>query len=69
MIEVVRSKRGVALVDVVCRGITILKGQIVSVQLQYSKEWPYGGFRTVVGEGIGLGYTNHEAFYECFGDA
>jgi len=66
IIDTLRTKRATALLDVVCVGITIKKGQTVVVSVQYCPDWKHGGFRTVVGSGIGLGYTNHEAYTQAF---
>lgn len=50
-------------------GVVITKGQEVSVEIQFSKEWPHGGMRCVINGG--LGYTGASAYYEdkCFDKA
>lgn len=63
-IDIIREKVATAEVDVhLVGGKIICKGRSVNVALKYSKDWPFGGFRTHVED---LGFTNPEAFYECF---
>jgi hypothetical protein len=67
-----QEKVATAVCDVICVGGMIRKGDKVPLRVVYSKEWPAGGFRTIIdgtafmsshGECL---YTNHEAFYDCF---
>jgi hypothetical protein len=53
--------RGLACVDIHCAGgLIIRKGQSVRAELQFSREWPCGGFRTVFNGG--LDFANADAF-------
>lgn len=52
---------GLACVDIHCAGgLIIRKGQTVRAELQFSRDWPCGGFRTVFNGG--LDFANADAF-------
>lgn len=46
-------------------GSVIPKGTTVTVEVQFSKEWPHGGMRCVIQD---YGFTGVSAYYEdkCF---
>jgi hypothetical protein len=59
--KLVRAIDGIACVDIHCvGGLIIRKGQSVHAQLMFSREWPYGGFRTIINHG--LDFANADAF-------
>ncbi len=60
-IKTVREVNGLACVDIHCaNGLIIRKGQAVHASLQFSRDWPCGGFRTVFNHG--LDFANADAF-------
>ena len=62
-VRIIERKRGTAEVDVhLVGGAVTPKGASVNVELQYCRDWPAGGFRTVTV----VGYTNGQAYYQVF---
>lgn len=66
-IQTIETKRAEAAVDVVCvEGLTIRKGQRVTVSYKFCRDWPAGGFRTLIN---GVFTTNGDAHFDCFKSA
>lgn len=64
MSDIIASGNAIANVDIHCsNGLIIKQGQSVSVELQFSKKWPCGGFRTVFNSG--LCFSSADAYYDC----